>query len=205
MARESTEAGEATRERLLAVARERFAVRGYDGASVRAIAEAAGANVAAIAYHFGGKEGLYRAVIDRLYAELSALDAAAALAHPDPVRAVVETAWGFVRTHREAVRLLHRHVLDHERYHEASFERWLGGLMEAAVALVGALRPDLAPTGRRWLVLTVVHLLVRYALDDREQLATLLGTSTPDDLVVDGLVGLVRTARPEGSGSSTIL
>lgn len=205
MARESTEVGEATRQRLLAVARERFAQRGFDGTSVRAIALAADANVAAIAYHFGGKEGLYRAVIDRLYAELSSLDAAAALASPDPVRATVETAWAFVRSHRDDVRLLHRHVLDHERYHEASFERWMGALMQAAVALVGALRPDLETAGRRWLVLTVVHLLVRYALDDRDQLAALLGTSSPDTLVVDGLVGLVRSARPDPTVSTTIL
>jgi len=36
-----------------------FAEYGLEGASIRAIAERAGANVAAINYHFGGKENLY--------------------------------------------------------------------------------------------------------------------------------------------------
>lgn len=53
-----------TRVRLLAEAERIFAVSGYEGASVRQITEAAGANVAAVSYYFGGKEGLYRAVFE---------------------------------------------------------------------------------------------------------------------------------------------
>lgn len=55
-----------TRERLLAEAEKVFAARGYEGASVRQITRAAGANVAAVSYYFGGKEGLYQAVFARL-------------------------------------------------------------------------------------------------------------------------------------------
>lgn len=40
-----------------------FADRGYREGSVRLITRAAGANQAAITYHFGGKDGLYRAVL----------------------------------------------------------------------------------------------------------------------------------------------
>ncbi|MBU1352961.1 MAG: CerR family C-terminal domain-containing protein [Gammaproteobacteria bacterium] len=53
--------GEDTRARLLAAALQLFSERGFAQASVRAIAEAAGTNVAAIAYHFGDKAGLYTA------------------------------------------------------------------------------------------------------------------------------------------------
>lgn len=53
--------GEATRERLLMTALRLFAQRGFAATSTREIAQAAGANVAAIAYHFGDKAGLYRA------------------------------------------------------------------------------------------------------------------------------------------------
>ena len=53
----------ATRERLLAVATKLFAQRGFGAVSVRDIARAAHANVAAVNYHFDGKLGLYRAVV----------------------------------------------------------------------------------------------------------------------------------------------
>jgi AcrR family transcriptional regulator len=54
-------AGEQSRERLLLAALRLFADRGFAGTSTREIALAAGANVAAIRYYFGDKQGLYRA------------------------------------------------------------------------------------------------------------------------------------------------
>jgi AcrR family transcriptional regulator len=58
--------GEATRDALLDTAAVLFSERGFDGTSVRAITEAAGANLAAVTYHFGSKEGLYEAVLREL-------------------------------------------------------------------------------------------------------------------------------------------
>jgi TetR/AcrR family transcriptional regulator, regulator of cefoperazone and chloramphenicol sensitivity len=52
--------GDRSRHRLLEAAGEEFADRGFHGASVRGIAERAEANVAAISYHFGGKQAAYR-------------------------------------------------------------------------------------------------------------------------------------------------
>jgi AcrR family transcriptional regulator len=51
---------ENARGALLAAARKLFAERGFDGVSVKEVAQAAGHNPALINYHFGGKEGLYR-------------------------------------------------------------------------------------------------------------------------------------------------
>lgn len=59
----ATERGERARTRLLTEASRIFAEKGYAKASTREICVAAGLNVAAIHYHFGGKEGLYRAVL----------------------------------------------------------------------------------------------------------------------------------------------
>jgi AcrR family transcriptional regulator len=52
-----------TRERLLDEAAHLFAERGFDSVTVRDICARAHANVAAVNYHFGGKTGLYEAVM----------------------------------------------------------------------------------------------------------------------------------------------
>jgi AcrR family transcriptional regulator len=52
-----------TRERLFEAAVTEFSERGYSGASVRQICQRAKANLAAIKYHFGSKDGLYREVL----------------------------------------------------------------------------------------------------------------------------------------------
>ncbi len=56
---------ESTRERILDVAERLFAERGIAATSLRAITREAGANLAAIHYHFGSKEGLLAAVVER--------------------------------------------------------------------------------------------------------------------------------------------
>jgi len=55
--------GHETRDRLLREAAQLFADQGFRKVTVREICRAAGANVAAINYHFGDKLGLYRDVL----------------------------------------------------------------------------------------------------------------------------------------------
>jgi AcrR family transcriptional regulator len=54
---------ELTRDHILKAAARIFAQNGYHGASIRHIVAKANVNQAAISYHFGGKPGLYRAVL----------------------------------------------------------------------------------------------------------------------------------------------
>jgi AcrR family transcriptional regulator len=61
--RQRLAASDLTRDKLLDVAGRIFADRGYHGATIREICVAAGANVAAVNYHFGDKLALYTEVV----------------------------------------------------------------------------------------------------------------------------------------------
>jgi AcrR family transcriptional regulator len=81
------EAGQRTRDGLMAAALELLARRGQEGVTLREITERAGANVAAVSYHFGSLKSLCDAAIehalerylDAQILELGALGATATL------------------------------------------------------------------------------------------------------------------------------
>lgn len=59
---------------LLDVAGRVFAARGYAAATSKEICERAGVNLAAVNYHFGGKQGLYRSVLAEAHRQLMTLE-----------------------------------------------------------------------------------------------------------------------------------
>jgi AcrR family transcriptional regulator len=61
-----------TKERILAAAEELFSRDGFDRASLRSITAAAGANIAAVNYHFGSKNDLIKAVFARRLGPINA-------------------------------------------------------------------------------------------------------------------------------------
>lgn len=60
-----------TRQKILDAAEKLFARHGFESTSLRSIIASAGVNLAAIHYHFGSKEGLVRAVIERRFAPVN--------------------------------------------------------------------------------------------------------------------------------------
>jgi AcrR family transcriptional regulator len=65
--------GDEARRALLAAALDEFAHRGPEDATTREIARKSGQNIAAIAYHFGSKQGLYVAVAEAIVARMLTL------------------------------------------------------------------------------------------------------------------------------------
>jgi len=59
-----------TRAALLDAAIEAFSTRGFDGVSVRQLEELAVVKRGLVAYHFSDKQGLWKAAVDRLFAQM---------------------------------------------------------------------------------------------------------------------------------------
>ncbi len=172
------EGDDPTPARILEAAVPIFAAEGFAGASTRAIAGAAAVNVATLAYHFGDKQGLYDALVDRTYARLLAVDLAVdgALPREGRVRVLVARLYAFAHAHRDELRVLLRHVLDARRLPEAVQARWAAPLLSRVAELFAALDLPMTPAAVL-AVHAVQHLVVRFAV------------SSPDDLAIVGLGG----------------
>ncbi len=101
---------EHAKTRLLHAAVRVFDRKGYAGASVREITEAAGVTKPALYYHFGSKEGLLLAILNRAQLELTgALERA--VARPGTARtrmlALCEDIYGLFGQHLPLARVAH--------------------------------------------------------------------------------------------------
>lgn len=113
---------DASRRVILDAAEVLFSDRGFDRVSMQAIGRRAGVSPALPTYFFGSKEGLYRAVMQRLIAQREerleplADKAIATFASTGDLRAALELLIGgyidFLCRHHSLVRLMGREALD---------------------------------------------------------------------------------------------
>jgi len=75
------------RSNLISIATPLFSEKGFNGVSVREIATLARVNVSMISYYFGGKEGLYGAVLNEQFAVLRRVEEIALL-DADPLNKI---------------------------------------------------------------------------------------------------------------------
>lgn len=87
--------GPQRREQLLDVGRSLFAERGFDATSVEEVATRAGVSKPVVYAHFGGKEGLYTAIVDREIETLLAMTSQA-LTGGHPRELLEQAARGFL-------------------------------------------------------------------------------------------------------------
>lgn len=92
--------GEATREALIAAARDLFGARGYAETSLDAIVAAAAVTKGALYHHFSGKEQLFGAVFEQVKRELSS-QIAPALQTEDPWTGIVDACKTYIEIHTD--------------------------------------------------------------------------------------------------------
>jgi AcrR family transcriptional regulator len=136
------EKGRATRERLVAAARDLFGELGYEGTSIDAILAQAHVARGALYHHFPTKEALFDAVLDRVVADIADTVAAAARAAPDPVASLRAgcTAWLEMALDPRVQRIVLLDppaVVGWTRWREIDQQHTLGGL-RANLALIAA-------------------------------------------------------------------
>jgi TetR/AcrR family transcriptional regulator len=112
-----------TRERILDAALDAFSQQGFDGATTRSIARAAGVNLGLLSYYFGTKDDLWRAAVERAFDALRAgIGDEVRDGHELDDRArtalLIRRYVRFVARHPEFVRLMHEEgKRDSERMH----------------------------------------------------------------------------------------
>jgi TetR/AcrR family transcriptional regulator len=128
----------ATKRALLAAARVAFAEHGFAGARVDDIAERAGVNKQLVYHHYGDKDGLYLAVLERLYEEIRQAEAKLNLSGLEPedaMRKLVGASFDHLAANPDFVALLNDENRQGARHVKASTK--LPSMHSPLVATIG--------------------------------------------------------------------
>jgi AcrR family transcriptional regulator len=202
-----TRPSEVTRERTLHAAERLFAERGYDGTSIRAIVAKAHVNQAAINYHFGGKDGLYREVLHEAFRALTELhlaraEEAKAMSREDALEEFIRRQLWPLMSRDELSR--HLRIFNWETVRPTAVFRKLlseeaAPYMGLAVDLVRRFLPD---TDQRTLLVAAIWLIGQCSVfvRNREQLAGPPISLALDETSVESLVRLISRWLISGLG-----
>ncbi|MCB9915257.1 MAG: TetR/AcrR family transcriptional regulator [Planctomycetes bacterium] len=206
-----------TKERLLDSAERLFAERGYAATSLRELTQDAGCNLAAVNYHFGTKEALVLAVLERRVrpvneerlARLDALEAAGTPQLEDVLRAFVAP---LLERHRDGAAVervarlflqlstMRDPELQHYRLFQSTATRFVAAFLRAL--------PEVDPVTVYWRITFMIP-VVAMSFSDAERLAFLSGgTASADDTeralahMVSFLAGGLRAPEPTAGGAA---
>lgn len=134
--------------RLMEAATKLFAEHGLEGTSTRDIAKAADLNISLISYYFGGKEGLYKAVIFE-FANRAQVSSDKILANLDlknldleafrkTMRSIVTEMVPMKYSNREIHVVLQREMMSGLPYAKDIYENVFSKILETVVGLIAA-------------------------------------------------------------------
>ncbi|GAB3484427.1 TetR family transcriptional regulator [Nocardiopsis coralliicola] len=176
-----------TRAEILRVATEEFAAQGLAGARVDRIAERTRTTKRMIYYYFGGKEGLYTAVLERAYAGIRSREQELDVSGMPPLAALrhlAETTYDHHVAHPDFIRLV-----SIENTHRAEHLTASPALSDQRMPVVDLISGILAKgwaegTVRTDLDALDVHLLISsycvFAVANRHTFAALFGRDPSD-------------------------
>jgi AcrR family transcriptional regulator len=203
-----------TQDRLLDAAEDLFASKGFSEVSIRELAAAADVNVAAVNYHFQGKDNLLQEVIMRRFvqqreATLNALEKVVTEAGDRPsLEQVIDT---LVRTYltgtlgsRKKVTFLSMIAEEmtghHAQAHDVFFKEMIAPVFAAFSRALTAAHPRLTAEDLTWVIASIVgqihHFIVRWkkarSFDEgSEALRTMLRVFPPVGLPVEQYIEAV--------------
>jgi AcrR family transcriptional regulator len=159
-----------TKEKLLDAAERLFAEKGFEGASIRDLAAAADVNIAAVNYHFQGKDNLYSEVIMRRFvgqrdATLAALETLREETGGQPaLDRIIETLVGqhvtgalAIPGHSTFMALMGREMNAERSIENATFfKQLIAPIFEAFSSALLKACPDLGREQMNWVVASIV-------------------------------------------------
>jgi AcrR family transcriptional regulator len=208
-----TRPSDITRERILKAAERLFADRGYEETSVRAIVAKARVNQAAINYHFGGKDGLYREVLRAAFRaltehQLSHAQETKGMSREDALAEFIRHQFHPLAARDELSR--HFRIFNWEAVRPTTEYRKLlseeaAPFLGLAVDVVGRFMPD---ADRRTLIMAAIWLVGQCTIfiRNREQLANPPVSLELDERAVEQLTTLISgwalSGLSRGSGAA---
>ncbi|NIE87069.1 MULTISPECIES: TetR family transcriptional regulator [unclassified Burkholderia] len=133
---------EQTKRNILEVATQEFSAMGLTGARVDAIAERTNTTKRMLYYYFDSKEGLYEAVLEKVYGDIRALELELNVGELSPdegMRRLVEFTFDYHDRHRDFVRLV-----SIENIHGAKYLEQLKSFKNRNVSIIKTIEELLA-------------------------------------------------------------
>ena len=152
--------------RIFSAAEELFAARGFDGVSVRDIAERAGVNKALVFYYYGNKAGLFERILERYYgAHADALTGALGEGGSlqEQLHGLLDAYLDFIEENRRYIQLVQREIaLGSDS--TVIIQKGLGELYDRVAAILAGVAPDKGPMAIRQFFISFAGLVTNYFL-----------------------------------------
>jgi AcrR family transcriptional regulator len=182
-----------TKEQIITVAEEMFAEHGFVGTTLRNVVSKAGVNIAAVHYHFGSKEELFRAVVARFAHPVveQELNLLSELKARDELPSVEEILLAMLKpsldilSQDEDTRLIRAKFMgrcrtEPEPFQSIAYEEFAPAT-EAFLDVLQRVLPEQSRSQLGWKLDLVITALIRILMEAGKPYA-LLKTSDPEDI-----------------------